>query len=150
MFISTTVISEPNDVTACEGLGRSTTLSCVLDSSIDDDDVQWYRFIKDTGKTKRVDEDDILYVPISTETELDAQLYITNARKSYTGYYWVRTPSSDVCNVSFTVTTSMYAYIECISLCTACIKHKLRTYCMHVQCKILTGLVNFYSTIMLS
>ena len=60
MFISTTVISEPNDVTKCEGEGRSTTLSCVLDNSIESDDVQWYRLIKDTGKTKKTDQDDDL------------------------------------------------------------------------------------------
>ena len=69
-----------------------------------------------------------IYVPIPTGNGFDAALYITNARKSYTGYYWVRTPSSDVCNVSYTVATSMYTYIECISLCTACIMRKLRTY----------------------
>ena len=108
MFISTTVISEPDDVTVCEGLGRTTILSCGFDNSIDSDDVQWYRFIKDTGETKRADEDDMLYVPISTENGFDAILYILNARKSYTVYYWIKTPSSDVCNVSLTVTTSTY------------------------------------------
>ena len=114
MLISTTVISEPDDITVCEGVGRTTTLSCVLDNNIDSDDVQWYRFIKDTGKTKRADQDDMCYVPIPTENGFDAALYILNARKSYTGCYWVGTPSFNVCNVSFTVTTSMYTYIELI------------------------------------
>ena len=41
MLISTTVISKPDDVTVCEG--GSTTFTCVLDSSISSDDVQWYR-----------------------------------------------------------------------------------------------------------
>ena len=112
MFISTTVISEPDDVTVCEGEGRTTTLSCGFDNSIDSDDVQWYRFIKDTGKTQRANQTDMITVPTSTENGFDTVLYITNARKSYTGYYWVRTLSSDVCNVSFTVTTSMYMCIH--------------------------------------
>ena len=131
MFISTTVISEPNDVTVCEGLGRGTTLSCVLDSSIDDDDVQWYRFIKETGKTKRVDEGDILYVPISSENDFDAALFITNARKSYTGYYWVRIPSSDVCNVSYTVATSMYTYVHRMYMIVYCMYKAQTTYILY-------------------
>ena len=53
---STTVISEPDDVTVCEG--RSTTFTCVLDSSISSDDVQWYRLIMDTSTTVMVDPQD--------------------------------------------------------------------------------------------
>ena len=114
MFISTTVISEPDDVTVCEGEGRTTTLSCELDNSIDSDGVLWYRFIKDTGETKRADQDDMRYIPIPTKNGFNATLYILNAITSYTGYYWVGTPSFNVCNVSLTVITSMHTYIELI------------------------------------
>ena len=48
------------------------------------------------------------YVTHHSGNTLTSQLIITNASKSHTGYCWIRTPSSDVCNVSLTVTTSMY------------------------------------------
>ena len=35
----------------------------------------------------------------------NSSLIITNAIKSHTGYYWVGTPSLNVCNVSLTVET---------------------------------------------
>ena len=98
---TTTVISEPDDVTVCEG--RSTMFTCVLDSSISSD-VQWYRLIEDTGTTEMVDpQDSNIHFTNSTTSNLT----ITNATKSYTGYYWVRLPFDDVCNVSLTVLTSM-------------------------------------------
>ena len=101
-----TVISEPYDVTVCEG--RSTTFTCVLNSSVSSDDVQWYRLIKDTGTTEKVDLDDNDFT-VSTHTgnTINSSLTITNARISYTGYYWVGTSSLTACNVSLTVTTSM-------------------------------------------
>ena len=107
LIISTTVISEPDDVTACEG--RSTTFTCVLNNSISSDDVQWYRLVKGTNTTQRISnaEDDFVDVPIPDQNKFTTTLYILNARRSYTGYYWVRLPSGDVCNVSLTVTTSM-------------------------------------------
>ena len=111
MFIFTIVISEPDDVTVCEG-GSSTTFSCVLDGSITSGDVQWHRILKDTGTTERLGRlDDFAIVPISGMNSFTTSLYIFNAIKSYTGYYWVRLPSDDVCNVSLTVTTSMYVCV---------------------------------------
>ena len=108
MLISTTVISEPDDVTICEG--GSTTFTCVLDSSISSDDVQWYRLIMDTSTTVMVDPQDsnIQFTTSTTNNTLTSSLTITNTTKSYTGYYWLRLPSDDdVCNVSLTVRTSM-------------------------------------------
>ena len=106
MLISTTVISEPDDVTVCEG--GSTSFSCVLDSSINSDDVQWYRLLKDAVTTERIGRlEGFTVVPIPSQNGFNTTLYITNAIKSYTGYYWVRLPSDDVCNVSLTVLTSM-------------------------------------------
>ena len=104
----TIVISEPDDVTICEG--GSTIFTCVLDSSISSDDVQWYRLIMDTSTTVMVDPQDsnIQFTTSTTNNTSTSSLTITNAVKSYTGYYWVRLPSDDdVCNVSLTVVTSM-------------------------------------------
>ena len=42
-----------------------------------------------------------------THTNGSSSLTITNAIKSYTGYFWVGTPSRNVCNASLTVVTSM-------------------------------------------
>ena len=122
---STTVISQPDDVTICEG--RGAVFTCVLNSNITSDDVQWYRFIKDTSTTEMVDPngENIKFIthtnassstvnngsatPISNGNIIrNTSLTITNAIKSYTGYFWVETPSINVCNVSLTVATSTY------------------------------------------
>ena len=107
MFISTTVISEPDDVTVCEGRS-SITLSCVLNRNISSVDVQWNRLIKDTGTIERVTthSDDMISVPIANNNSFTTTLYI-NTIKSYTGYYWVRLPSDDVCVASLTVIIGM-------------------------------------------
>ena len=113
-YLCTTVISEPDDVTICEG--GSTSFTCVLDSSISSGDVQWYRLIEDTGTTERVNQGrNIHFTTSTTNNALFITLTITNATKSYTGYYWVRLLSDDVCNVSLTVTTltSMYIILLC-------------------------------------
>ena len=52
--ISTIVISQPDDVTICEG--QRAVFTCVLNSNIRSDDVQWYRFIKDTSTTITVED----------------------------------------------------------------------------------------------
>ena len=103
---STIVISEPDDVTVCEG--RSTTFTCVLDSSISSDDVQWYRLMKDNSTTERVNQGSNIQFNTSTiNNTLTNSLTISEPSKSYTGYYWVRLPSDDVCNVSLTVLARM-------------------------------------------
>ena len=108
MFISTTVISEPDDVTVCEGRSPP-TLICVLNGSMTSDDVKWYRLLKDTGTTEIIHHHlkDFIVVPISGVGNFATRLYIFNARKSYTGYYWVRSPLGDVCNTSLTVSTGI-------------------------------------------
>ena len=96
-FISTTVMFEPFNVTVCEG--RSTSFTCVFNSSITSDDVQWYRLLKDTGTTERIGRlDDFTVVPIASQNSFSISLYIFIARSSYTGYYWVRLPLGEVCN----------------------------------------------------
>ena len=127
MLISTTVISEPDDVTVCEG--RSTSFTCVLNSTISRDDVQWYRLLKDAGTTEMVDLlDNNFTVSTQTRNTTNSSLTISNAIKSYTGYYWVRTSSVNVCNVSLNITTSMYINRTCI-----CIS------CVHVYTKVLAN-----------
>ena len=112
----TTVISEPDDVTMCEG--RTTSFTCVFNGSITSGDVQWYRLLKDSGTTERLGRlGDFTAVPIGGQNSFTTILYIFNTRKSYTGYYWVRSPLGDVCNTSFIVVTSMcriviYTYIR--------------------------------------
>ena len=99
------MISQPDDITICEGEGA--VFSCVLNSNIRSNDVQWYRFIKDTSTTVMVDPNGE-NINFLTHTNGSSSLTITNAIKSYTGYFWVETPSHNVCNASLTVLTSMY------------------------------------------
>ena len=82
--------------------------TCELNSNIEDDDVQWYGFMKDTGTTElMIPAGGNITLLTHTGNTISSQLTITNVRKSHTGYYWVRTPFFNVCNVSLTVTTSM-------------------------------------------
>ena len=105
-----TVIIQPDDDTIilCEGEGA--VFTCVLNSNITSDDVQWYRFIKDTSTTVMVDpnEENFNIMNHSNGNTTNSSLTITNATISYTGYFWVGTPSLNVCNASLTVVTSMY------------------------------------------
>ena len=104
------MISEPDDVTICEGEGAMFT--CVLNSNIRSDDVQWYRFIKDTSATVMVEPNGRnINIMNHTNGSTNSSLTVTNAIKSYTGYFWVRTPSLNVCNATLTVLRSTYVYI---------------------------------------
>ena len=90
-------------------------LTCVLSSNIRSDDVQWYRFLNDTSTTEIVEpnEGNIYFMADTIGNTTSSSLTITNVIKSYTGYFWVGTPSLNVCNASLTVLTSMYInYIE--------------------------------------
>ena len=99
------MISQPDDVTICEGEGA--VFTCVLNSNIRSDDVQWYRFIKDTSTTVMVDPNGGNNINFLTHTNGSSSLTITNAIKFYTGYFWVGTPSLNVCNASLFVGTRM-------------------------------------------
>ena len=82
--------------------------TCVLNktnTNISRSDVQWCSLVKDTGITEMIDENgqNIFYV---TYPNLTSTLTIHTARQSYTGYFWVKTPSDTVCNASLTVLTS--------------------------------------------
>ena len=104
VFILITVISEPDDVTICKGEG--TVLSCILnttDSGLTSDDVRWHRLIKDTNTIEMVNPQgsNIHFTTSAINNTMNSSLIITDAVKSYTGYYWIGTPYFDVCNVSF-------------------------------------------------
>ena len=103
----TIVISEPDDVTACEG--REAVFTCVLNSTIRSENVQWYRFIKDTSTTEMVDPvgENINFITDTIGNTTSSSLTITNVIKSYIGYFWVVIPSLEVCNASLTVLASM-------------------------------------------
>ena len=104
------MISHPDDVTICEG--QRAVFTCVLNSNIRSDDVQWYRFIKNTSTTVMVDPngENISFMNHTNDSTTNSSLTITNAIKSYTGYFWVGTQSRNVCNASLTVLTSMCPY----------------------------------------
>ena len=108
-LLSITVISEPDNVAVCEG--EEAMFTCVLNTTnniINSNDVQWYRLVKDMGITEMVDQQDsnIHFTTSTINNTLTSQLTITSASKSHTGYYWVGTPSFNVCDASLTVLAS--------------------------------------------
>ena len=105
--LNTVIISQSDGltiITTCQGW--RTEYTCVLNSNINSNDVQWYRFIRDTSTTVRVVSNgaNINFV----NTDGNTTLTINDAQQSYNGYYWVNVTSQIFCNASFTVTTSTY------------------------------------------
>ena len=108
MFISTIVLSEPDDATLCEGT-LSTEFNCELNGSMASEDVQWHRILKDASNTERVSrQEGFTVVPIPGVGSFTTKLFIMDVKRSYTGYYWVSSPVGDVCNTSFIVSTGIY------------------------------------------
>ena len=110
MFLSTTVISQPNDVTVCEG--KEAVFTCVLNTTgviVHSGTVQWKKIMPDTNGAEKLDPQHSNISFITSGNNIwTINLTITNMIKSYAGYYWFRLPPDDVCNVSLTVLTSMY------------------------------------------
>ena len=107
------MISDPDDVTICEGEGA--VFTCVLNGNIRSDDIQWYRFIKDTSTMEMVDPngENINFLNHTIGGTINSSLTITNTRKLYTGNFWVRTSShSVICRASLTVLPSTYTYVR--------------------------------------
>ena len=109
--IFTLVVSQPDDVTICSG--REAVFTCVLnltDGNTRYNDLEWYGFKKSTNTVEILDpyEGRINFFIRTTGHTISNSLNITNAMKSYTGYFWVGTPSLNVCNTSLTVLTSTY------------------------------------------
>ena len=121
-----TAVVEPDDVTVCEGGG--VVFNCVLNTAntnISSDDVQWYRFIKNTGTTEIINPNgrSISFTTNHSGNVLTTTLTITNALTSYTGYYWVKLLSSLSCNMSVTVGIGTYvdrvlSYTKYVSVAT--------------------------------
>ena len=105
------VIIQPDDVTICSG--REAVFTCVLnltDGNTRYNDLEWYGFKRSTNTIELLDpyEGRINFHIRTTGHTISNSLNITNAIKSYTGYFWVGTPSLNVCNASLTVLTSTY------------------------------------------
>ena len=110
MFMSTVAVDEPDDVTVCEG--GAAVYSCELNianTNITSDDVQWCTLINNTGTIEMINPNgtSINFTTKNSENALITTLTITNAKRPYTGHYWVKSPLNDICNVSLTVGTSM-------------------------------------------
>ena len=103
--MSIIVTSELGGVTIC--VGGSTILNCTLSANISTDDVRWYRTIRSTNTVllgTDQDDDGSIVTDFYTKNGLTyAMLTISNATESYTGYYWVRVQSDNLCNTSLTV-----------------------------------------------
>ena len=82
--------------------------------------------------------DNINFITDSIKNTTSSSLTITNVVKSNTGYFWVGTPSLNVCNKSLTVLTSTY-------VCTyECLKLLIKLYvCIAVYKKCLIHLLCF-------
>ena len=104
-IIPIAVISKPDDVTICER-GRA-VFTCVLNTNIRND-VQWYRYMMDNDTTEIVYPiRGNIFIRTQTGNTINSSLTITDARRFYTGYYWIEIPHYyNTCNVSLTVTTS--------------------------------------------
>ena len=114
-LFSTIVLSQPDDATVCEG--RQAVFSCVLNSNVGNN-TQWYRFINDTSTEMVVPSGgNFAFINTANNSAFNTSLTITSTTKSHTGYYWVRTSSSDICNASLTVVTSMWVYTLCENQC---------------------------------
>ena len=67
----------------CKGIGA---FACVLNSNIRSDDVQWYRFIKDTSTTAMVDPNGEIHINFLNHTiegTMNGSLYVTTPLDSF-------------------------------------------------------------------
>ena len=104
------VITPPNDVTICEG--QDAVFTCVLHKSISETDVMWYyRSMKNISVTEIVEEGRRNVSFTMNNDAVNSSLFINNATKSYTGFYWTEISTFNVCNASLAVLTSMWLCI---------------------------------------
>ena len=107
------MISQPYDTTICEGMGA--VFTCVLNLTISHTrytDLEWYKFTN-ASYIELLDpyEERINFLIRTTGNTTSSSLNIINAVSSYTGYFWVGTPSFTVCNVSLTVLAGTSTYV---------------------------------------
>ena len=107
MRISIIAADEPDDITICEGGGG--VFGCELNTANTNISVHWYRFIKNASTTEMINPDRISFTFTINHSRnlLTTTLTITNAVRSYTGYYWVKSPLNETCNVSLTIGRGM-------------------------------------------
>ena len=103
VFLLRIVKHSPNDLEKCEG--QREVLTCILnttDSNITNNDVQWYRYINSTGTTLMVDQHgkSVNFITNTAENITNSTLIISNTSTSDDGFFWVGTPSCNVCNTS--------------------------------------------------
>ena len=96
------MISQPDDVTICEGEGA--VFTCVLNSNIGGSGVQWYK----DAQMVNPNGQNINFHNHTTGGAINSSLTIKNAVRSSAGNFWVRTSSRTVCRASLTVLPSMY------------------------------------------
>ena len=92
--------------------------------------IHWYRFIKDASEEEIVYPNDNINFTTSAinSTHTTTLLTITNATKSYTGYYWVKLTSGEdnnCKNISLTV-TGMYC------MCMQFVVYSLKLTCFYL------------------
>ena len=125
VYFWTTAISEPDDVSVCEGV--SPTLTCVLGAT--GATVEWYRIIKNTGAIQRIRQNtQDITITTSNGNTINSSLTINNAKESHTGYYWVGEETEGICNASVTVLRGMWTniavYVATLCTVTMCILYK--------------------------
>jgi len=103
--ISNIVISHPKNVTTCEG--EEVMFTCVLNTTITDHDVRWYRLRKGHGVIITVQIRPTRRINYTVVNETATILTIHNAAMSFIGFYWVKTPYFTGCNVSLNVLKGM-------------------------------------------
>jgi len=102
--ISNIVISHPKNATICEG--REVMFTCVLNMTITDLNVKWYRLRKDHFMISTVEiipNNLINYTIVNEKTTL----IIRDAPMTLTGFYWIKASNFKVCNVSLNVLKGM-------------------------------------------
>jgi len=103
--ISNIVISHPRNVTVCEG--EEVMFTCVLNMTITDHDVMWYRLRKDWSIITSVKIRPNRRINYTVVNETTTTLIIPNATMAFTGFYWVKAPNFTGCNVSLNVLKGM-------------------------------------------
>ena len=99
------MITPPNDVTICEG--QDAVFTCVLHKSVNKTDVVWYYRLTSSINTTEIIKEDRGNVSFTmSNNAANSSLFMNNATKSYTGFYWTEISTFNFCNASLTVLTS--------------------------------------------
>ena len=100
---SNIVISHPRNVTICEG--EEAIFTCVLNVTITDHYVRWYLLRKDHDMPIKIGSNNRISYSVINETT--TTLIVHDAAITLAGFYWVKTPNFNACNVSLNVLKGM-------------------------------------------